>query len=61
VNAFGKKLDNLKVAVALYVARYNLCRAHQTLRVTPAMESEITNHVWELPELLTANAEARAA
>jgi hypothetical protein len=39
VNAFSKKLDNLKAAVALYVAWYNFRRVHQTLRVTPAMES----------------------
>lgn len=52
VNAFSKKLDNLKAAVALYVAWYNLCRVHMTLRVTPAMEAEITDHVWSVPELL---------
>ena len=38
-NAFSKKLDNLKAAVTLYVAFYNFCRTHQTLRVTPAMEA----------------------
>jgi len=39
-NAFSKKLDNLKAAVRLYVAFYNFCRVHQTLRVTPAMETQ---------------------
>jgi hypothetical protein len=53
VNAFSKKLDNLKAAVALYIAWYNLCQVHMTLRVTPAMEAGITNHVWNLDELLT--------
>jgi hypothetical protein len=37
-NAFSKKLRNLKAAVAFHFAHYNLCRVHQTLRCTPAME-----------------------
>jgi len=52
VNAFSKKLDNLKAAVALYVAWYNLCGVHQTLRVTPAMEAGIADHIWSVQELL---------
>jgi hypothetical protein len=51
VNAFSKKLENLKAAVALYVAWHNLCRVHMTLRVTPAMEAGITDHVWSVSEL----------
>ncbi len=51
-NAFSKKLDNLKAAVALYVGWYNFCRTHQTLRVTPAMEAGLTDHVWSVQELL---------
>ncbi|MGA2903033.1 MAG: IS1 family transposase [Candidatus Korobacteraceae bacterium] len=51
-NAFSKKLDNLKAAVTLYVAFYNFCRVHQTLRVTPAMEAALTDHTWTLNELL---------
>jgi hypothetical protein len=35
-NAFSKKFENHVAAVALYVARYNLCRAHEALRTTPA-------------------------
>jgi IS1 family transposase len=53
VSAFSKKLDNLKAAVAPYVAWYNMCRVHQSLRVTPAMEARITDHVWLLPELIS--------
>ena len=52
VNAFSKKLENLKAAVALYVAWYNLCRPHMTLRVTPAMEAGIADRVWALADLL---------
>lgn len=51
-NAFSKKLDNLKAAVTLYVAFYNFCRVHQTLRVTPAMEAGLADHVWEIGELI---------
>jgi IS1 family transposase len=52
-NGFSKKLANLKSAVALYFAHYNFVRIHQSLRVTPAMQAGITNHVWEMEELLT--------
>ena len=52
-NAFSKKLDNHKSACALHFAYYNFCRIHKTLRVTPAMEAGITNHVWSLKELLS--------
>ena len=52
-NAFSKKLSHLKAAISLHFAYYNLCRVHSTLRVTPAMEAGIENHVWSLGELLT--------
>jgi hypothetical protein len=51
-NAFSKKLDNLKAAVALHFAWYNFVRVHKSLRVTPAMEAGIADHVWNLAELL---------
>lgn len=53
-NAFSKKWENLWAAYCLHFAWYNFCRVHKTLRVTPAMESGITDHVWDLRELLTA-------
>jgi IS1 family transposase len=53
VNGFSKKLDNLRAAVAVFVAWYNVCRVHQTLRVTPAMEAGLTDHIWNIPELLS--------
>jgi hypothetical protein len=52
-NGFSKKLVNLKAAVAVFFAWYNFCRVHQTLRVTPAMEAGLTDHVWTVRELLT--------
>jgi len=51
-NAFSKKWENLQAAIALHFAYYNFCRVHSSLRVTPAMEAGITDHVWELKELL---------
>jgi IS1 family transposase len=51
-NAFSKKWENLWAAYCLWFAYYNFCRIHRTLRVTPAMEAKIADHVWELKELL---------
>lgn len=51
-NAFSKKLENMKAALAIHFAHYNFCRIHQTLRVTPAMQAGITNHLWSLEEIL---------
>jgi IS1 family transposase len=51
-NAFSKKLENHKLALALHFMNYNFCRIHQTLRCTPAMEAGITDHVWSLEEIV---------
>jgi IS1 family transposase len=51
-NAFSKKFENHCHMVAIYHAYYNFCRVHQTLRVTPAMEAGLTNHVWSVLELV---------
>ena len=51
-NGFSKKLENLEHAVALHYMHYNFCRIHQTLRVTPAMEAGISDHVWSLDEII---------
>ena len=45
-NAFSKKLENHAHAVALHYMHYNFCRLHQTIKVTPAMEAGITEHLW---------------
>jgi hypothetical protein len=50
--AFSKKWENLQPALALHFAFYNFCRIHGTLRVTPAMEAGIADHVWSLEELI---------
>jgi IS1 family transposase len=51
-NAFSKKLENHEHSVALHFMHYNFCRIHQSLRVTPAMEAGVTDHVWEIDELI---------
>ena len=51
-NAFSKKWENLKAAVALHFAFYNFCRVHSSLRVTPAMEAGIADRVWATSEVL---------
>jgi hypothetical protein len=50
-NAFSKKLDNHKAACALNFAYYNFCRIHKSLRVTPAMEAGISDHIWSIEEM----------
>jgi IS1 family transposase len=52
-NAHSKKLENLKAACALHFAYYNFCRIHSTTRCRPAMEAGITDHIWNLEELLS--------
>src|SRR5438093_10338245 len=51
-NAFSKKVDNHKAAIALHFMYYNFGRIHQTLRVTPAMESGVSDHVWSIEEIV---------
>lgn len=50
-NAFSKKLENHCHAIAIYFMHYNFARIHQTLRVTPAMEAKVTDHLWSLEEI----------
>lgn len=51
-NGFSKKIENHIYSVALYTMHYNFCRIHRTLRVTPAMEAGLTDHVWTIEEML---------
>jgi len=51
-NGFSKKLENHCCAVALHYMYYNFCRVYQTLRVTPAMEAGLADHVWAVEELI---------
>jgi IS1 family transposase len=52
-NAFSKSLDNHRAAIMLYIAFYNFCRPHQTLKGgTPAMAAGLADHIWTIGELL---------
>lgn len=51
-NGFSKKLENHMAAVSLYFMYYNFGRVHQTLRVTPAMQAGVANHVWTAEEIV---------
>jgi hypothetical protein len=51
-NGFSKKIENHGHAVALHFMHYNFVRVHKTLRVTPAMEAGIADHVWSMAELV---------
>jgi IS1 family transposase len=51
-NGFSKKIENLECAVALHFMYYNFARVHKTLRITPAMEAGIADHVWTLEEII---------
>ena len=50
-NAFSKKAENHAHAVSLHFMYYNFGRIHKTLRVTPAMEAGVSDHVWSLEEI----------
>ncbi len=50
-NAFSKKVENLEYAVALHFMHYNFARIHKTLRVTPAMEAGLSDHIWSIEEI----------
>jgi len=51
-NAFSKKAVNHTAAIALYFTYYNFARVHQALRVTPAMEAGLSDHVWSIEEIV---------
>jgi hypothetical protein len=50
-NAFSKKMENHAAALALWFMYYNFCRVHTTLRIAPAMEAGISNHIWSIEEM----------
>jgi len=51
-NGFSKKVENHEHALAIHYMFYNFARIHQSLRVTPAMEASVSDHVWELSEIV---------
>jgi IS1 family transposase len=51
-NGFSKKLENHVHMVALYAVFYNWTKVHKTLRVTPAMEAGVSDHIWTIEEIV---------
>jgi IS1 family transposase len=51
-NGFSKKVSNHFYSIAVHFMHYNFCRVHKTLRVTPAMEAGIADHVWTIEEMI---------
>jgi hypothetical protein len=51
-NGYSKKVDDHYGAIAPLYMHYNFCRIHQTLRVTPAVEAGISDHVWSIEEIV---------
>jgi hypothetical protein len=60
-NGFSRKRANLRAALAIFFASYNLCRMHKSIRMTPAMAAGITRKPWTVGELLRAAQAALAA
>jgi hypothetical protein len=51
-NGFSKKIENHVASIAIHYLHYNFCRIHQTLRITPAMAAGVSDHVWDMSELI---------
>ena len=51
-NAFSRKVENHAAMVALFFMYYNFARVHQSLRVTPAMAAGVSDHVWDIEEIV---------
>ena len=59
-NGFSKKIENHIHMVALYTVFYNFTKIHKTLRVTPAMQAGLTDHVWSMEEIVRLLEEVEA-
>lgn len=53
-NAFSKKLENFRAAIALHFCYYNLCKIHLALRTTPAQAAGVEQSIWTLGDLVEA-------
>jgi IS1 family transposase len=51
-NAFSKRVENHMHAVALHYMHYNFVRIHKSLRCTPAMAAGVTEHLWEIEDIV---------
>jgi len=51
-NAFSKKIENFRAAVALHYGYYNFVKIHKTIRCTPAMEAGVATSPWTVRDLV---------
>jgi IS1 family transposase len=51
-NAHSKKIENHIHAISLHYMYYNFCRIHKTLRCSPAMAAGVTDHLWEIEDIV---------
>ena len=51
-NAFSKKIENHRYAMALHFLYYNFVRVHQTLMMSPAMAAGVTKRLWEMKDVV---------
>lgn len=51
-NAFSKKIENFRAAVALHYAYYNFVKTHKTIRCAPAVEAGVLNSAWTVANLV---------
>jgi len=50
---FSKKLENLENMAALHFFVYNFITRHTTLRMPPALNAKVTDHLWSSEELVS--------
>jgi IS1 family transposase len=50
---YSKTVANLRYAVALFVAHFNYCRVHGTIKTTPAVAAKITENPWSVEKLIS--------
>lgn len=51
--AFSRRQRNMRAAVAIHFCYYNWCRTPKAIKCTPAMEAGLTDHIWEIEELVS--------
>lgn len=51
-NAFSKRVENHMHPVALHYMHYNFVRIHKSLRMPPAMKAGVTEHLWEIEDIV---------
>ena len=51
-NGFSKRVERHAAMLSIYLAHYNFCRLHKTIRVTPAMEAGLADTVYDIDWML---------